>query len=414
MENKITKSAFKLASLLLFAAILGVTACTEDPEETLYRDDLIGPDYPAPVIESVNPPNEALAGITEITISGQNFSPNAGYNLVFFDSELGDVLSASENEIVVRAPAYADTAIDLKIAVRKVEDFSNVYNYKLNPAVAQYDYQNSLPRFFNIAVNGMGEIFASGADKTPNYNIFKLLLPDDFQVYASSGVQGGIADMRFGPGNQLFQLQSGASSSLLSYITDGGGNRERFVRITVPSSAFDFDGQGNIWVGSPDNIINYITYPDGEITEFPIDFSVSWVKVFEGYLYASGSVNDEKGIWRFQLNNGSLGEAEKYFDFSGNFPDTDISSFVMSADGLIYAALTSDTEDDQIVVITSSNSVEVLYPELILSPVSSPLVWGAGTKFYYTRRQLIDDAVVLSLVAVDLEKPGAVYYGRTL
>ena len=407
MKNKITKSAFKFISLLLFAVILGVTACTEDPEETLYRDDLIGPDYPAPVIESVNPPDAALAGVTVVTIQGQNFSPNVGYNLVFFDSELGDIISATGNEIVVRAPAYVDTSVDLKIAVRKVEDFSNVYKYRLEPAVADYTFKTSSV-IYNLAVSQQDEVYINGSAK----KFYKVIFPSLLEEYSLSNLSGPLPDMTFGPGNQLFYLLNATSgNSAIFYLPSGGGERERVPASGIRNStSLDFDSQQNIWVSSSsENTIFKVDYPSGEVTEYPFEYSISWLKVFEGYLYVAASNENEAGIWRFPIDNGILGTEEKYFDFSGNFPDTDVTSFVISENGEIYAA----TTNDEILIIYPDGSTEVLYPDLIKKPILSALVYGEGTSFYYISET--PDAtgnLINSIVRVDVEKQGAPYYGR--
>lgn len=403
MKNKITISAFKLASLFLFAIILGVTACTEDPEESLYRDDLIGPDLPAPVIESVNPPNAALAGVTEVTITGQNFSPNAEYNLVFFDSELGDIISSTGNEIVVKAPTYADTSIDLKVAVRKVEDFSNIYNYRLEPAVEEYSFA-TIADYFNIVIDRNGELYVTEKGR----NLYRIIFPNQVELYSPSGVSGTLPDMKFGPENQIFQLQNaGSGATAIFMVPDGGGSRVRLSAAGIRNStSLDFDQQSNLWIGSEDNKIYKVTYPAAEVTEFEFGYSVNWLKIFEGFLYVAGSNDTEEGIWRFPLNSGLLGTAEKYFDFSENFPDTDIESFVISEDGNIYLA----TSNDEIQVVYPDKSFEVLYPNLLVTPISSSLVWGSGSSFYYIHK--VDTE--FSLIRVDVEKAGAPYIGRNL
>lgn len=403
MKNNITKSVFWVASLLALSLVFFLSSCTEEPDESIYNEDLIGPDYPAPVIESVNPPDQALAGVTEVTITGQNFSPNVGYNLVFFDSELGKVLSASENELVVRAPAYVDSSVNLKIAVRKVEDFSNVYSYRLEPAVEEYTF-NTLAEYYNLVINGNGDVFVSGTGR----NIYKILFPNQVEVYSPSGVSGILPDMKFGPGNQIFELQvAGSGATAIFMIPDGGGDRERLAASGVrDATSFDFDEQSNLWIGSESNVIYKVTYPAAEVTETAFDYSISWIKVFEGYLYVSASNETEEGIWRLPLTNGALGSPEKYFDFSGNFPDTDIQSFAISEGGDIYIS----TSDDEIILLQSNGSFETLYPDLMVTPISSSLVWGNNTSFYYISRE----GTEFTLVRVDVEKMSATYYGRNL
>ena len=75
-----------------------------------------------PVINSMDPANAALAGVTHITINGNNFSTVPAENIVTFNGVKAQVLSATKTQIVVMAAsvsAFTDS-VKVKIAVLKV------------------------------------------------------------------------------------------------------------------------------------------------------------------------------------------------------------------------------------------------------------------------------------------------------
>ena len=117
----------------VFILLLLVNSCTNDVTPSLYSDQ---PPGETPVINSVDPPDKALAGISNITITGENFSTTADNNLVFFNAAPAEILSASATQLVVKAPNIVGEGINLKIAVHKVELFSNTVSYTLESALS--------------------------------------------------------------------------------------------------------------------------------------------------------------------------------------------------------------------------------------------------------------------------------------
>ena len=84
-----------------------VVGCSPDTTPSLY--DSVGESDPPAEITSLTPAS-GYAGVTVITIDGNNFAPLAEDNSVYFGSAKAEVLSASESQLVVRAPIiYGDS-----------------------------------------------------------------------------------------------------------------------------------------------------------------------------------------------------------------------------------------------------------------------------------------------------------------
>ena len=103
--------------VILFLVSLGglFTGCEPDNPSGIYDPDEDG--RPAPEITSVEPAEGTFAGIGIVTIRGQNFSNVGGENLVYFNDQAGDVLSASSDMLSVRVPDVVDDSTRIKVAV---------------------------------------------------------------------------------------------------------------------------------------------------------------------------------------------------------------------------------------------------------------------------------------------------------
>ena len=120
--KKNIKKIIVLTSLSL--AFFFFASCTEDditPSLTEIAPDPLAP----PVIVSVDPPQEALAGITTLTITGNNFSATKENNSVYFNGLPGTVISSTSTQLeVVSAVVIADTVL-VKVSVAGADQFSN-------------------------------------------------------------------------------------------------------------------------------------------------------------------------------------------------------------------------------------------------------------------------------------------------
>jgi hypothetical protein len=155
------KNIYKILALSSFILVfLTLAGCSEEITPSL--TELSQESLPTPVITSVNPPTEALAGVTKITITGSNFSTTLKNNLVYFDGVPGNVISSIPTQLEVISAVVISDSVLIKIAVLGSERFSNVYTYKLKPAVSEfYPFNPKLSKFYAVTVDNLENIYAS-------------------------------------------------------------------------------------------------------------------------------------------------------------------------------------------------------------------------------------------------------------
>ena len=110
-------------------------------EDNQYPEDIWDPDdqgLPTPIITSIDPPDSAFSGADEITITGQFFNQDKTNNLVYFNSELAEILQASETVLVISPPAILGDSITIKVAAVGSFLFAVYDNYKLVPRMIEY------------------------------------------------------------------------------------------------------------------------------------------------------------------------------------------------------------------------------------------------------------------------------------
>jgi hypothetical protein len=105
---------YNTLKILPIAGLLFLNSCKDEVTPSL--NDLSVGGAATPVITSFNPPNSALAGVTHVTITGQNFNPSAVGNFVYFNGLPADVLSATPTELVVSPPVVISDSIIVKVA----------------------------------------------------------------------------------------------------------------------------------------------------------------------------------------------------------------------------------------------------------------------------------------------------------
>ena len=111
MKNKnIFSRLFLFAIVSLLAVIL--LSCDTDVTPTVYQDL---PNGDPPVITSLMPPDTALAGVSEITINGYNFTSDPTKIFVYFNEIAAELLEVSPTKLVVKAPNFVKDSVNIKI-----------------------------------------------------------------------------------------------------------------------------------------------------------------------------------------------------------------------------------------------------------------------------------------------------------
>ncbi|MBU0561532.1 MAG: IPT/TIG domain-containing protein, partial [Bacteroidetes bacterium] len=363
---------------------------------------------------SVNPPATALAGITEITITGSNFSTIPENNFVQFNNRVAKVLSATSTSLTVKAPNYVKDTVYLFIGGHKVANFSDSVQYSLKAGVADFyafkDFEhpyaitndnNNLLYFSLVADNiakgintvsgGLVTNFAPKGGET-FYNAIKYG-PND-KIYGVRGVRA------------IFEITKGAAPATYAVAASS----------TVKFYDLDFDVDKNMWAGGDGGSLFRIKL-DKSLKQFNFTPVVNSLRIYDGYLYVATGNAGEAKIRKMQIINAdSLGAEEIYFDFSANFPLTKPTAITFSSDGVLYIGTNAELINDKaLIAVNPDKTFKYVYTGLINGPVLN-FAWGTGNNLYYSRQKVVDAAANLlqkqMIVRVDLEKTGAPYYGR--
>jgi len=397
---------FKKLSSILFIPVLTVfifNSCAEEPFPSLYED--IPPGGPTPVITSISPV-EALGGVTVVTIEGSNFSPKPEENLVFFSGTLADILSASTTRLVVKTPFVAGDSIYIKIAVNGAVDFSDTLIYPVKAAsVELYGFQ-SFEKPYGMTVDKNSNVYVSLVNSGIGAGIKKITPTDSLFDFAPKGVETQWSSLKIGPGGVLYAAKD--ARGIWKIEENVTPPNQPFV--LLPSGAkiydFDYDINGNIWaVGNNSNIFRVNL--DLTVTTFPFTANLKSVRIFENALYVAGLKDSVEGVWRFLINGNDLGEAELYFNLSEAYNGKSLA-VTFALDGDMYIGTDAS---ESIVIVHLDKTHEPLYPG-IFEPVTQNFSWGTGTKLYATRFE--GKGATQTVWVIEMQKPGAPYYGRDL
>lgn len=412
MKNKIKniKSNRTITHLLLMMFLsLILISCSEDVTPSLWVEK---PKGETPEITTLSPDDKGLAGVTEITITGQNFSSTKEHNIVYFNSAPGEILEASETQLLVRAPNLIADTVNVKIAVHGVELFSNNYSYKLVAAVSEHYPFKSFEQPYALTTDKTGNIYFSFVSGNVGAGIKKLSPSGEVTDFAPKGGETFYNGIKYGADGKIygvrnvraiFQITEGEKPAVFKALDNG-----------ISLADLDFDKNNNLWTGGKGGKIYSIT-PDKVSKSFAFEQTVTSVRVYNDYLYVTAENGNEEAVWRFKINSADdLGAAEKVFDYSSRY-DASINSMTaitFAADGTMFIG----TDGDQTIlkVDSNGNSTE-WYPGLMEGPVLN-MAWGNGSILYYSRGLTTNSnqEIVFSqqIIRVDMEMNGAPYHGR--
>jgi hypothetical protein len=399
MMNNLYKT-FRILSILGLSILL--FSCNNDEVAPSLYDLPVG-GAKTPVINSINPPNSALAGVTIVTITGENFNPSVNNNFVFFNGQLASILSASSTELEVIPPVVISDSVIVKVSSYKSEDFSNTIIYKLEPAVSEYypfdaEQKKEFPYgiwatsqenvYVSLSALGINEIVAGTptslvafAPKGPETFFRAITLASDNAIYA---VRGGVKGV----------YKVVANTSPAAFVSSANG-------ISDNVNDVEYDATRDvIWGGGSTGILYRIKL-DKNVKKYNVDGTVNAVRVAGNDLFIATTTNDEEIIWKSAIINAdSLGTPEQYINFTSNVDSAKIMDIVISADGDLYVG--TDKSSDPVFTVHPDKSFEVLYPGLIDGQVYS-LSWGYGDVLYMTN---IVDEVNKTVLRINMQKQG--------
>lgn len=401
---KKTIKNFPLVILITITAF--ISGCNQVADPSLYKDEDKGA---TPSIASILPDKEALAGVTEITINGANFSSVPDDNYVYFGTSKANVISASPTKLVVKAPVRIANALDTKIAVKGVENFSNIVKYNLLEAVGvYYAFSKGVDVPMTVATDKNENVYVY----LNNKGIKKITTDGKISDFGPKGAESFFFDMKFGPANVLYgtrnlravfqQLEGQAPTTYVTFPTG------------IAIVTFDFDASKNMWAAGSGGSLFSITSAK-VITAFTIDYVVSSLRVYNGYLYVAGKKDTEEAIYRYKINSEtSLGAKEKYFDIGATYGlgKINVGAITFAADGeLIIGA----DGTDAFISVNTAKVASVLYPGLNLPKIRS-IAWGTKKNMFYIRdySETISTGTqpINYLIRIDMQKLSAPYYGN--
>jgi sugar lactone lactonase YvrE len=399
------KKFYNFSRLIFTFSLIFIISCGDDPEPGLWPT-IVNEDKPAPVINSISSEKQALAGISVITLSGENFSPNPDENSVYFNGTKGQTVSSTPTQVLVKIPLVSGDSVEVKISSFKVENFSNTYIYEIEKGVDEYfefdPAKNGVPNA--ITFDNSGNLYVSMADS----GVFKLTPDKSFSRFVPKGAETKWDALRIFSNGDIYAAKNLRGIWRLTENTAPPSPPWGLTPAGTFLKDFDFDATSNLWaVGNNDFIFRI--KPDASVSTFNFDASLRAVRVFNNHLYVAGSFSGVEGIWKIPIdNNGDLGSEELYFSLEDNYPNVSTNAMTFSQDGDLY--LGTDREVDPLIVVHPNGSSETLYPGVFPGSGVVSMYWPQGNILYVTRAT--STGLNQSILWIDLQKPGAVYYNQ--
>lgn len=416
------KILYNTFSVLMLLTTLLITSCNEDPTASL--EGYPSANLPTPVLSTVNPSVQALAGVTVITITGSNFSTEAKNNLVYFNGVPGTTLNSTPTQLTVRVPDVVSDSVLVKIAVIGAQDFSNSYQYKMLPAWEEYyPFDKIAEKNYGIILDNSNNLYVSFFSDAATLlgGIWKITPPPFDSTSKSQYIPKGntqwFDNFRYGPGGELYGARH---STGIWKLVEGIGPGSPWVLIPGSSNikAIDFDINQNLWVLNENDKIFKIKQ-DKTISTYPFTGNLRALRIFNGDLYVAAKKNNIEGVWKIPITDtGDLGTEELYFDITNiREIDTKITAIAFAFDGDLIIGL--DKGPNPLLVVKPSKSYEELYPGVIGANSVISIYWPpTGTSLYFVRGEEKNTdtppKIVVSQITlrIEMEKTGAPYYGQ--
>ncbi len=401
------KILYKISKFFLMVGLLFIYSCNEEPTPSLF--DLPVGGQPTPVLNLIDPPNFALAGVTVVTITGSNFYPSTSGNFVFFNGVKATLLSATSTQLKVIAPKVVADTVKVKVASYKSENFSNTLIYRLEPAVSEYyAFDPKILKEFPYAIctDQQENVYVSLLESVGGAKGTKKIIPGVFPYvdFAPDGPETFFRGITFASDNAVYAVRGGIRGVYRSvqgiapaaFVSSSNG-------ITDNVNDIEFDVTRNVLWGGGSTGILYRIRLDKNVKKFNISGTVNSMRVAGNDLFVATRTNNEEIVWKIPIVNAdSLGTPVQYFNVSNSVSAAlKIGDIVVSADGDLYIG--TDKEKDPIYIVHPDKSFETLYPGLVEGAVYS-LAWGYANNLYMTN---IIGGVNKTILRIDMQKHGA-------
>lgn len=403
MKRKLKFMKLIKVSLSLLMMNLLFSYCSEEVTPSLY--DTVKEGDLTPVISAISP-EIGLAGITEFTITGENFSSVIEDNNVYFGSSPATVLSASATQLKVIPPNIVQDSLIVKINT-KATLFSNTVLVDLKSAINEVYPFADFEQPYAITADKVGNLYLSFVSDNAGKGVKKLTPEGELLDFAPKGGETFYFGLQYGPEGilygvrgvrALFKIEEGVAPATYAVFDNG-------------TSMFDldFDKDHSIWAaGKGGKIYRVPANPSGTSDWISFDFEpdVKAVKVYNDFLYISASTEDSEDIYRMQIiSSDNLGAPELVFSLTSNFGIGIFANVItFSSDGQMFLG-TNDT--DPIKYVNTDGSFGDLYAG-VLSPEMISFTWGMEEELFVT----MSNETAQTIYSVNMQKGGAPQFGR--
>lgn len=399
---------FTTRSLLLLTvlALALMSGCTKPEENALY--DANAAYGPAPTITSITPTGSAVAGIDTLIIQGTNFSAVLAENSVYFNASPAILLSSTTTQIKLIAPLVPSDSIGVRVAVLGSLPFTNMAQYKLKAAVANFGTFATGEASSSLATDVNGNVYSAVLLSSIEAGISKFTTAGVRSSYAPA--TSGVAlwtGIKMGPGGYLYAARN--FRALYRYTPAGGSSATLWLAFPVGTAIadIDFDASGNVWGGGNNSNI-YRIDQSKVITTFPFVGNIHSMRVYNGYLYFSAKTDAGEKIWRAAISaTTGLGTPEVYFDFGAVYPTNVPLAITFASDGTMYVG--TDAADGLLIVYTNkSYSAPFSIYKASFGTGLGYLTWGNADDLYAST----SNGILLKFAIRG--KTSAPYYGSKL
>lgn len=404
--KKIFYNTFIITTLLLGIILIG---CAEDPPASL--EQYPSANLPAPVLSTLEPSSQALAGITEVTITGSNFSADSRNNRVYFNGIPGTIISGTTTQITVKVPNVVADTVMVKIAVVGAQDFSNQYQYKLVSSwEVYYPLDPIAEKAYGIIIDNTSNLLVNLYD----IGIWKITPDKVKSLYVPKGNTQKWDNFRYGPGGELYGVRSARGIwKVVENVAPAAPWAAPSAGVIV---ALEFDANQNLWALNNNNTIFKVTQ-DRSFTSYPFTGVLRAIRLFNNDLYIAATKDNIEGIWRIPIDsNGDLGTEELYFETTNIRLGAKITAIAFAADGDLILGM--DKGPDPILVVKPDKSYSELYPGVIGANSVVSIFWPANEESLFFVRGEVRSAdgtkieVGQAPIRVEMQKNGAPYFGQ--
>lgn len=390
----------RLAGAVLLALSLVWMGCDTTADDSLWPPE--GAQTVAdPVITSLSPADSALAGVSTITINGQNFSPVAAENTVLFNARRATILEASPTRLVVQAPNLPQAGLQVKVGVAGALNYSNTRPYTLSPVVVDFSDVQGFEEPFAITSDAQGNLYASFFSNNVSAGILKITPSGTRALYANTRDRWD--DLLFNADGSLYGVRGVRA---IFQLTPGASAPTTWAVIPNTSARFFAlarDAAGNVWAGGAGGQI-YRVAPDRTIAGFDFAPVVQALAVSGDFLYAAATEGTSSKVYRIPITPGGLGgTSQVLLDVTAAYGvATEAVSLAFFADGDLVVGTTGPSS---LIVVKPDGDHAPLYPAGVLPAPATSLAWGSGSYLYMTVGRA--DKVEPNLVRINTLRQGA-------